>query len=89
MADQTTAADYQVALAEAQRTCVFRKNHGWVKTKRCSFCNSMSHVDDLGVWLLGRDYFGLHHWYCSVTCAKGISYANVRRMLAVRRPARS
>lgn len=80
----SSPVEQKVQLDRNQRSLIWRQNHGWVKTKRCSFCKSMCHLDDMGIWNLGRAYNDQHWWFCSMTCAKGISYPGVQRLLSTR-----
>ncbi|KAK9827017.1 hypothetical protein WJX74_003679 [Apatococcus lobatus] len=68
------------SVANSQRDRCFRKHHGWVRAKRCGFCERLSHVDEVGVmappWrvrLRRGDTGGGHScltWYCCTQCAQ-------------------
>lgn len=56
-----------------QRDRMFRKHHGWVRTKRCGFCHRSSHLDELGITgqpLRIAPPRSRLTWYCCVQCAK-------------------
>lgn len=84
----STPIEHEVALPPHQRTLFWRKHFGHVPTKRCGFCTQMCHIDQLGVWSLGKTYRSAHAWYCSVQCAKHINPMYLRRLLK-QAPARS
>lgn len=77
----SSPVERQVQLQDHQRTLVWRQNHGWVRTKRCGFCNGMCHLDDLGVWSFGKTYHSRHTWYCGVQCAKHINPVYLKALL--------
>ena len=77
-----TPAQRHVVLDSEQRTLVWRKNDGWVKSKRCTFCNTMCHIDDVGLWCYGGDYSSQHTWYCSIQCAHHRSWLYLRSLLS-------
>lgn len=81
MDDLADLVEKEVVLDPRQRTLIFQKNRGWVKTKRCNFCNDMCHIDQQGVWAFGKTYNSLHNWYCSVQCANGLSYPHLKKLL--------
>lgn len=61
----------------SQRDRCFRKHHGWVRAKRCGFCERLSHVDEMGVsappWRVrGRGARSILTWYCSTQCAQNL-----------------
>lgn len=61
----------------SQRDRCFRKHHGWVRAKRCGFCERLSHVDEMGVsappWRVrGRGARAILTWYCSTQCAQSL-----------------
>lgn len=72
---QDVSGTAAVRVARGQRDRVFRKHHGYVRIKRCGFCDRGSHLDELGIsappWRfpLGGAPPRLT-WYCCVQCAK-------------------
>lgn len=61
----------------SQRDRCFRKHHGWVRAKRCGFCERLSHVDEMGVsappWRVrGRGARSILTWYCCTQCAQNL-----------------
>ena len=71
----------QVQLSSDQRTMVWRQHHGYVKCKTCSFCAKQFHIDDMGIWSLGKYFDSRHTWYCSVQCANHYSWAYLKTLL--------
>ncbi len=67
-------------VAHGQRDRCYRRHHGWVRAKRCGFCERLSHVDEMGVlappWRVrGRrgEEAPAHScltWYCCTQCAQ-------------------
>ncbi|KAK9816123.1 hypothetical protein WJX74_005544 [Apatococcus lobatus] len=67
-------------IANSQRDRCYRKHHGWVRAKRCGFCERLSHVDEMGVlappWRVRRrrgEAAPVHScltWYCCTQCAQ-------------------
>lgn len=81
-----TDASRSIPLSQRDRT--FRKHHGWVRIKRCGFCERASHVDEVGI--CGMPFrtrvkqsadFGERNtrltWYCCEQCAKHLDTSQV------------
>ena len=73
--------DYETRrIANSQRDRCYRKHHGWVRAKRCGFCERLSHVDEMGVLAPplrvrrrrgeGAPVHSCLTWYCCTQCAQ-------------------
>lgn len=68
-------------VANSQRDRCYRKHHGWVRAKRCGFCEKLCHTDEMGVqappWRVrvggGEAVHKCLTWYCCTQCASSLS----------------